>query len=317
MGEFKPYKCRYCGIMHNHNTECEVFKENARKRMEGKKLSQDTKDNIGKANSGKLRTQAFKDNVGDFWRGKKRSKKTKKKMSDAKLGNDFGKYGKGKTKNRPRGLEYNISDETRTVLIENGKNTSARWNEPEFKKMVVKGMKEAQARPEVKEKKIKASKDNWKKEGYGENIFKKLKVRPSKPEKKLIGLFKERYDNYWEYVGDGKLWIDGKNPDFVHKESGKVVKVIEYNGYSLTHTPERDKAKTKHYKRKGIGVLNIYPKELRDDVDSRTDLLLRVDRFMLNSDYEAIEQRVNENMKFVKDMTKKVNKLAVKSMMND
>lgn len=55
--------------------------------------------------------------------------------------------------------------------------------------------------------------------------FKALKLRPTKPENKLIKIISG--NNFpLEYVGDGKVIIGGKNPDFIHLKTKKVVEVF-------------------------------------------------------------------------------------------
>ena len=103
----------------------------------------------------------------------------------------------------------------------------------------------------------------WKDPKYAINFFKKLARKPNKDELYLNNILKNYFPNEWKYVGDGKIWIDGRNPDFINNNGKKIV--IEYNGFRLKHTKEYDRKKTLHYKKYGFKTINIYPKELKNE----------------------------------------------------
>jgi len=104
------------------------------------------------------------------------------------------------------------------------------------------------------------SKNYWKNRAVGENL------KPNKPETLLIKLFKKLKLNY-KYVGDYKLWIDGKNPDFINDEKKKI---IEFFGWR--HTKEatgilngdHEQTRIDHFNKNGYNCLVIWENELKN-----------------------------------------------------
>ena len=99
---------------------------------------------------------------------------------------------------------------------------------PEVKERQSIAQKEAQNRPEVKEKKSISHKKNWQDSEFAQAMVESQSRKPTKPEQFWSGVLPERYPELeWEYTGAGTFWINGKNPDFVSK---KYKLAIEYNG---------------------------------------------------------------------------------------
>jgi len=99
-------------------------------------------------------------------------------------------------------------------------------------------------------------------------IIKARHARPNRAERRLIKIIEDN-NLPFRYVGDGKVIIGGKNPDFIHKEGEK--KVIElfgiywhspiYGRVRPTMTPDYVK---KHYKKHGYDCLIIWDVELKN-----------------------------------------------------
>lgn len=87
--------------------------------------------------------------------------------------------------------------------------------------------------------------------------------KPSNPERYLDAILQLNFPHEWRYTGDGKILIEGKNPDFVNINGRKIL--IEYNGF-YTHTPEKDKQKTEHYAKYGWTTINLYPIDLKEEI---------------------------------------------------
>jgi hypothetical protein len=104
----------------------------------------------------------------------------------------------------------------------------------------------------------------WQNPEYASARLKQFGVKPNGEEMYLDAILQLHFPHEWKYVGDGKFWIEGKNPDFVNVNGKKIL--IEYNGYKRTHTVEYDKRKTEHYAKYGWMTINLYPKDLREDV---------------------------------------------------
>ena len=62
--------------------------------------------------------------------------------------------------------------------------------------------------------------------------------RPTRPEKKMIDIIKRNNLEY-EYVGNGKVWLNGVNPDFININGKKIV--IEVWGDYIHGRPEEIK----------------------------------------------------------------------------
>ena len=71
------------------------------------------------------------------------------------------------------------------------------------------------------------------------------KRRPTKPEKVAIELIAS-LRLPWRYVGDGQLWIGGKNPDFVHEAEKRVLEIYGRYWHTEEEIPERQQHFAEH-----------------------------------------------------------------------
>lgn len=95
-----------------------------------------------------------------------------------------------------------------------------------------------------------------------EVVYKMLLRRtPNNEEKFLIDFFSHHTLPY-AFVGDGKVIIDGRNPDFINSNGEK--KIIEFFGEHW-HKNEDEEIKRKIYAQYGFDLLVIWGKELRDE----------------------------------------------------
>jgi G:T-mismatch repair DNA endonuclease (very short patch repair protein) len=88
-------------------------------------------------------------------------------------------------------------------------------------------------------------------------------LKPNKPEKFLIKLFKQLKLNF-KYVGDGKRIIGGFCPDFIDEKNKKI---IEFNGtywHDLIERIKSDKRKLQKYGELGYKILILTEKDLKD-----------------------------------------------------
>jgi len=108
---------------------------------------------------------------------------------------------------------------------------------------------------------------------------KACRIKPNKPEKMVISLL-EKHDLNLEYTGDGTVWIDRFNPDFISKNNSK--KIVEINGeywHNLPKTKEKDKRKMLKYEELGYDVLILTDKEVYDN----NQTLLKIKNFLQES----------------------------------
>lgn len=80
------------------------------------------------------------------------------------------------------------------------------------------------------------------------------KERPNKEEKELLQFLNGVIPNKYEYVGDGKVWINGLNPDFICRGKRKV---IEYFG-NRWHEPPEEKKRVEAFKKQNYDCLVIW-----------------------------------------------------------
>jgi len=89
-------------------------------------------------------------------------------------------------------------------------------------------------------------------------IIKSFNWRPNGLERKVIDII-EKYELPYDYVGDGKVFIAGRVPDFIHNNGKK--KIIEVFG-NYWHKPEDVERRTRHFSKYGYECLVIWEKEL-------------------------------------------------------
>jgi len=89
------------------------------------------------------------------------------------------------------------------------------------------------------------------------NCMRAMHIKPNKKEQKLLGIL-ERFG--FEYVGDGKLVIDGLCPDFVNF---KLHKIIELFG-DYWHRRENPQRRIIFFKNRGYDALVIWEHSLDD-----------------------------------------------------
>lgn len=125
---------------------------------------------------------------------------------------------------------------------------------------------------EVRKKISESSKRNWKNPVYARKVVSALQAQPNNSEMVLINIIDENRFPF-RYVGDGKIVIDGKVPDFISTDRTK--RVIEFFGrpwHDPNHSdkikvkPNRtEEAKHKFYESHGYDCLIIWDDELKDE----------------------------------------------------
>lgn len=93
-----------------------------------------------------------------------------------------------------------------------------------------------------------------------------MNLRPNKPEKILIQLFKDLKVNF-KYSGDFSYWIDGKNPDFVDEKNKKVIEFFGSYFHDIIISKSRkdhELERINHFKNNGFECLIIWEEELKN-----------------------------------------------------
>jgi len=81
---------------------------------------------------------------------------------------------------------------------------------------------------------------------------------PSSYEKRIMELVK-KYKLPYKYVGDGKVWIDGKNPDFINVNHQKIIVEVYAN---WRHPKNYENRRAKFFAKYGYKVIFINEKDL-------------------------------------------------------
>jgi len=97
-------------------------------------------------------------------------------------------------------------------------------------------------------------------EEYFENLRISRNIKPNKPESLILKILNDEYPEQWEFVGDFKIWINGKNPDFICYNKKLI---IEHFG-DWWHKDEDPKIREKIFKESGYQTLIIWERELRN-----------------------------------------------------
>lgn len=93
-----------------------------------------------------------------------------------------------------------------------------------------------------------------------------MNLSPNKPEKILIRIIKEN-NLPFNYVGDGKVWIGGFNPDFLSKNPKHIIEVFGDYWHNLPSYKKRDKRRLETYKKYGYTTLIIWEGELNNPLE--------------------------------------------------
>ena len=109
-------------------------------------------------------------------------------------------------------------------------------------------------------------------------IMKVLKIKPNKPEKAIRKVLNKVLPKEYRYVGNGKVILDGFNPDFINCNGQK--KIIEMYGDYWHNRPDwskRDIRRIRAYKKLGYKTLIIWEHELKD-LNKVTSKILRFNK---------------------------------------
>jgi len=109
-------------------------------------------------------------------------------------------------------------------------------------------------------------KHRWQDTGYAMRCIKKrnetMKIKPNYPEKILESLLNLSLKKEYKYVGNGKLFINRFNPDFVNKKNNKIIEMYGDYWHNKPSWKKRDKRRLKVYKEHNYETLIIWQHEL-------------------------------------------------------
>lgn len=102
----------------------------------------------------------------------------------------------------------------------------------------------------------------WIKRYIGENR------KPNNAEKIVTSLLDELFINSYEYVGNFKVWINEKNPDWIHIKDKKVIEYFGGHWHDKEITGEdryeHERNRVKAFEEDGYKALVVWEEELKD-----------------------------------------------------
>ena len=234
----------------------------------------ESREKISKANTGRKLTTLQRKRISVSTEGKPKSKAMKEKLSKTKTEQwkdpefrnkmmkfilETGKknrgrkgYSKGKTWEElyGEGKAKEMKEESSKLRknMYNGEDNPffGKHHNKETKEYIRLLQKKLYANPEYKQKMLK-------------KIFKGLKLRPTSLEKIVINII-EKYKLPYDYVGDGKVFIAGKVPDFINSKNKVLVEVCG----NYWHTKEEMKERAELFSRYGFVTIVIWEHELKE-----------------------------------------------------
>jgi len=112
------------------------------------------------------------------------------------------------------------------------------------------------------------AKKSWKNPEYIAKQMKSHKVMPNRYEKFVKKLLNKLFPGEWDFVGDGKLIINGRCPDYVHKTKPLLIEFFGDFWHSEEKTgltnEEHEKERKEHFLKEGYNTLIIWGHELNE-----------------------------------------------------
>ena len=103
----------------------------------------------------------------------------------------------------------------------------------------------------------------WEDSNYREKLFRTLKFKINKPEKKLRDILPDSF----KYTGNGKVFIGRFNPDFIDEKNKKIVELFGDYWHNLPSAKKRDIKRLITYKKHGYRLLIIWEREVNSNID--------------------------------------------------
>jgi len=193
--------------------------------------------------------------------GEERAKEIKKKISESKRGHPVSEETRKKLSEKHKGKR--LSPEHRVAISKALKGRpKGRETREKIRQAAIKQFKDPKQR-ELRSKLLRERlKDIAFKEEFLKRAYKALERKPTKLERRFIEII-ERYELPIRYVGNGKLWIGGKNPDFIHKKINLVYEVAEpYHKRKYGGLKNYLRLRREHFGKYGYEVVLVTPEFL-------------------------------------------------------
>jgi len=137
----------------------------------------------------------------------------------------------------------------------------------EYHKRLSEARKERVILQKTKDKQSETQKENWANPEFAKRMAISQHRKPNSAELLLESILNRCFPNEWKYTGDGQVWIEGRNPDFVNINGKK--QVIELFGcywhIERARTTDDVQNRINHYKKYGFDCLIIWDSQLTEE----------------------------------------------------
>jgi len=211
-----------------------------------------TRVSMSESHKGHQTTQNTRDSISKANKGREPWNKGKTKDQYSQLSN-CGYFAKGHT--------WNVGKECKqyTRNLISGANTGKKRSEETKKVLSLR------------------AKQYWCVPGNAEMMLSRMlggnNARPTKPEKQVIQILKSLLSDI-KYVGDGKCWKNGMNPDFIDEDKNQIIEVYgcfwhccrKCGHHNRNRIRQKDASRIKNFKKLGYSVLIVWEHELKSSV---------------------------------------------------
>jgi len=204
-------------------------------------------------------------------KNKHHREESKQLMSAAKKGKPSKK--KGLTKETDQSVMKQALS-----LIGKPSGMKGKHHKEESKEEIRKSLNKPETKKKISENSIKM----WRNLESVKKIFEGRKLKPNNPEY-LIDLITHEYWQGWKYTGDYSVMINGKNPDFVNKETKQIIEV--YGDY--WHDGEDPTDRAEIFAQAGYETCVIWENELKN-LDK---VILKIRQFINGPIEMSVEKR--------------------------
>ena len=133
---------------------------------------------------------------------------------------------------------------------------------------------------ESKRKNSETHKKKWQDEKFAKMMSEKFRRSPNMTELRLLDFLDFLHPQKFKYVGDGKLWISGKNPDYIDAENNLIIELFG----NYWHEKKEEKERIKYLENCGYNTLVIWENEFNEYMYGKksTTLIDKIDNFCSN-----------------------------------
>jgi len=229
--------------------------------------------------------------IGNAHRGKTVSEETRKKLSNSHRGKSyielFGIVGAIERINKQKQALTNKKKPPRSETHKQNISKATKGKpKPSISKALTGRSYEdlfgIEGAKKKKQKQSESHKKRWQNQEYKEKVLRAIANSsaklPNKPERQLRNVLNHLFPKEYKYVGDGQVWIGGKNPDFINVNGQK--KIIELFGdywHSDMKTgrakKEEENQRIDHFAEYGFKTLIIWENELQSKLRLQKTLI--------------------------------------------